>query len=317
MSADANWTEAFLETRAAEMGASANTLDALGRDLGHFRGWLSQRDRSLADARREDVEAYLVDCAARGLAVSTRARRLSSIRQFYLFATEERLRSDNPAIRIDGPGRPGRLPKTLSADETERLLEAARAHGRTSADRRRNACLMELVYATGMRVTELVSLPVAAARGDPEMLLVKGKGGKERMVPLSSPARAALRAWLKCRDAAEETACGAGARRSPHLFPSRGKSGHFTRVAFYTLVKNLAVAAGVPPGKVTPHTLRHAFATHLLANGADLRSIQAMLGHADLATTEVYTHVLDQRLREIVEAGHPLATARPGRKGAK
>lgn len=314
MSADANWTEAFLEARAAEMGAAANTLDALSRDLGHFRGWLSKRDRSLADASREDVEAYLVDCAARGLAVSTRARRLSSIRQFYLFATEERLRRDNPAIRIDGPGRPGRLPKTLSAEETERLLEAARAHGRTPADQLRNACLMELVYATGMRVTELVSLPVAAVRGDPEMLLVKGKGGKERMVPLSDPARAALRAWLKCRDAAEESA---GAARSPFLFASRGKSGHFTRVAFYTLVKNLAVAAGVPPGKVTPHTLRHAFATHLLANGADLRSIQAMLGHADLATTEVYTHVLDQRLRDIVESGHPLAAAPPERKRQK
>ena len=314
MSADANWTEAFLEARAAEMGAAANTLDALSRDLGHFRGWLSKRDRSLADASREDVEAYLVDCAARGLAVSTRARRLSSIRQFYLFATEERLRRDNPAIRIDGPGRPGRLPKTLSAEETERLLEAARAHGRTPADQLRNACLMELVYATGMRVTELVSLPVAAVRGDPEMLLVKGKGGKERMVPLSDPARAALRAWLKCRDAAEESA---GAARSPFAFPSRGKSGHFTRVAFYTLVKNLAVAAGVPPGKVTPHTLRHAFATHLLANGADLRSIQAMLGHADLATTEVYTHVLDQRLRDIVESGHPLAAAPPERKRQK
>ena len=166
---------------------------------------------------------------------------------------------------------------------------------------------MELLYATGMRVSELVSLPVSAARGDPRMLLIMGKGGKERMVPLSPPAREALARWLIARDDAEDTARTAGLAPSRHLFPSRGKSGHLTRHRFYTLIKELAVAGGVSPEKVTPHTLRHAFATHLLANGADLRSIQTLLGHADVATTEIYTHVLDERLKELVLENHPLA----------
>jgi len=189
----------------------------------------------------------------------------------------------------------------------DRLLEAARRTGRSTADKVRNTCLMELLYATGMRVTELVSLPVSSARGDPRMLLVLGKGGKERMVPLSPPAREALSAWLILRDEAEDSAVAKGAPRSKFLFPSRGKSGHLTRHRFFLLVKELAVSGGVSPEKVTPHTLRHAFATHLLANGADLRSIQTLLGHADVATTEIYTHVLDERLAELVLEHHPLA----------
>lgn len=186
----------------------------------------------------------------------------------------------------------------------DRLLDAA---GATPREALRNVCLVQLLYATGMRVSELVSLPVAAARGDPRMLLIRGKGGKERMVPLSPPAREALAAWLTHRDAAEASARERGANASRFLFPSRGRLGHLTRHRFYMLIKELAVAAGIDPGKVTPHTLRHAFATHLLAGGADLRSIQTLLGHADVSTTEIYTHVLDERLRALVLAHHPLA----------
>jgi integrase/recombinase XerD len=257
------------------------------------------------------VEAYLVHCDAQGLAVSTRARRLSAIRQLYRFAFEEGWRADNPAIQIKGPGREKRLPKVLTEAEVDRLLTAARSHGRPE-DRVRNACLVELLYATGLRVSELVGLPVAAARGNPQMLLVRGKGGRERMVPLSPPARTALTEWLALRDGAEEIARAEGRAPSSFLFPSSGKEGHLTRHRFYGLIKEIAVAGGVSPAKVTPHTLRHAFATHLLANGADLRAIQTLLGHADISTTEIYTHVLDERLKALVQTHHPLARRRTG-----
>jgi integrase/recombinase XerD len=296
--------EAFLEAQAAEMGAALNTRLAYARDLRDFALRLEARATALDAAERADIEAYLIDCAARGLSLATRARRLSAIRQFYRFAFEEGWRGDNPAIQIRGPGRQKRLPSTLSEIEVDSLIGAARRIGRNEYDRSRNACLMELLYATGMRVTELVGLPVAAARGDPRLLLIRGKGGRERMVPLTEPARAALAAWLAMRDACEE-----GAGR--FLFPSRSRSGYLTRHRFYTLVKEIAVEAGIDPQRVTPHTLRHAFATHLLAGGADLRSIQTLLGHADVATTEIYTHVLDARLRELVLACHPLAGEPP------
>lgn len=303
------WIAPFLEARAAEAGAAANTLCAYARDLHDFADWLGRNGLSPERATQADVETYLAALDARGLATATRARRLSAIRQFYGFAVGEGLRADNPAARIRGPGRPRRLPKTLSEAEVDALSLAARQAGRGAATRCRNACLMELLYATGMRVSELVSLPVAAARGDPEMLLVRGKGGKERMVPLSAPARAALRDWLAIRDRAGTAARAPGRAPSPHLFPSRSRDGHLTRHRFYLLIKELAVAAGISPAKVTPHTLRHAFATHLLAHGADLRAIQTMLGHADISTTEIYTHVLDERLRRLVETHHPLAQA--------
>lgn len=305
--ADLQWVSTFLEAQAAEFGASENTLLSYGRDLKDFAGWMAQRNSGFDSATRIDVEDYLVALDAQGLARATRARRLSSIKQLYRFAFEEGWRSDNPAIQIKGPGRQKRLPKTLDVSEVDSLLEAARTTGRNAADRARNTCLMELLYATGMRVTELVSLPVAAARGDPRMLLILGKGGKERMVPLSPPARVALAAWLTERDSAEDEARARGVPASRFLFPSRGKSGHLTRHRFYLLIKELAVSGGLSPDKVTPHTLRHAFATHLLANGADLRAIQTLLGHADLATTEIYTHVLDARLSELVLDHHPLA----------
>ena len=302
-----HWISNVLEAQSAELGAATNTQLAYGRDLKDFDGYLERKSLDFANASRADVEAYLVHCDAQGLARATRARRLSAIKQLYRFAFEEGLREDNPAIQISGPGQEKRLPKILSEDEVDRLLSAAQNSGRNLTEQRRNTCLMELLYATGMRVTELVSLPVSATRGDPRLLLIMGKGGKERMVPLSPPARAALADWLTLRDQQDEEARQKRKVPSRFLFPSRGKSGHLTRHRFYLLIKEFAVAGGVDPAKVTPHTLRHAFATHLLANGADLRAIQTMLGHADVATTEIYTHVLEERLSELVLEHHPLA----------
>lgn len=301
------WIETFLDAQAAELDASQNTLLAYGRDLIDFAGWLHHRGPSFEAASREDVEEYLIHCDAQGLAQSTRARRLSAVKQLYRFAYEEGWRDDNPAIQIKGPGRKKSLPKTLSVEEVDRLLGAAQTSARSQDDRLRNTCLMELLYATGMRVTELVTLPVSAARGDPRMLLVKGKGGKERMVPLAASARDAVAVWIEARDELDAAAQAKGKPSSKFLFPSRSKDGHLTRHRFYMLIKELAVGGGVDPSKVTPHTLRHAFATHLLANGADLRAIQTLLGHADISTTEIYTHVLDERLKELVLEHHPLA----------
>ncbi|WP_319823578.1 site-specific tyrosine recombinase XerD [Thalassovita sp.] len=306
MEAD-RWISAFLEAQAAELGAARNTLLAYGRDLKDFTDWAGARKLALVSLAREDVEAYLVHCDAQGLSKATRARRLSAIKQLYRFAFEEGWRADNPAIQIRGPGRQKRLPKVLSVPDVERLLQAARDTGRTPEDRLRNTCLMELLYATGMRVSELVGLPLAATHGDPRMLLILGKGGKERMVPLSPPAREALAAWRKVLADQNDALKARGVAPSRFLFPGRGKAGHLTRHRFFMLVKELAVTAGVSPETVTPHTLRHAFATHLLANGADLRSIQTLLGHADVSTTEIYTHVLDERLKELVLTHHPLA----------
>jgi integrase/recombinase XerD len=297
----------FLEAQAAELGAATNTLLAYGRDLKDFDAWLARRDATFDQVMRADVEDYLIFCDAQGLAKSTRARRLSAVKQLYRFAFEEGLRTDNPALQISGPGQDKSLPKILSVEEVDRLLTAARSLGRTDIDRVRNACLMELLYATGMRVSELVGLPVSATRGDPRLLLILGKGGKERMVPLSPDARRVLALWIRLRDEAQAAHSAKKLPASKYLFPSRGKEGHLTRHWFYMLIKDIAVAAGVNPAKVTPHTLRHAFATHLLAGGADLRAIQIMLGHADVATTEIYTHVLEARLSELVLDHHPLS----------
>jgi len=315
---DLQWISTFLDAQAADLGAAHNTLLAYGRDLKDVAAWLAARQIGFETASRDQIESYLIACDAEGLSRATRARRLSAIKQIYRFAFDEGWRDDNPAIQIKGPGRQKSLPKTLEVIEVDKLLDAARQSGRNLPDRIRNTCLMELLYATGMRVSELVGLPVTAARGDPRMLLVLGKGGKERMVPLSPPARDALAAWLAHRDKAEEAAVAKGAPPSRYLFPSRGKSGHLTRHRFYLLIKEFAVTAGISPEAVSPHTLRHAFATHLLANGADLRAIQALLGHADIATTEIYTHVLDARLSELVLEHHPLArgTAAASKRGA-
>ena len=301
------WISALLDAQSAEQGSARNTLLAYGRDLKDYAGWLAKHGRDFNTATQADVENYLIFCTATGLSKATRARRLSAIRQLFRFAHDEGWRPDNPALRLKGPGRDVRLPGTLDHAEVNALIDAAKRFGRAATDRKRNGALLELLYATGMRVSELVELPVQAVRGAPRMILVRGKGDKERMVPLSPPAMQALSEWLELRDQADDVARMAGKPASKFLFPGPGAAGHLSRQHFYLLIKDIAAAGGVSPAKVTPHTLRHAFATHLLAGGADLRAIQMLLGHADIATTEIYTHVLDEHLKTLVLEHHPLA----------
>ena len=303
--------ENFLEMLAAERGAAANTLQAYARDLNDFAAFLARRGRPVQGARVTDIRAYLGHLADAGLAPRSAARRLSALRQFHRFLFGEGLRADDPTAAIDSPrqGRP--LPKVLSEAEVERLLAAARA--RPEAAGARLSALLELLYATGLRVSELVGLPAAVAARDPRVLIVKGKGGKERMIPLSEPARAALKRYRAAAAAAGRggrrvrAAEARAARARKWLFPSRGAAGHLTRQRVGQMLKELALEAGIDPLKVSPHVLRHAFASHLLDHGADLRSVQKMLGHADISTTQIYTHVLDARLKALVREHHPLA----------
>jgi len=297
------WIDAFLEAQRAERGAAANTISAYSRDLSDYAEHLGSAGRDFASAASADIEGYLAALEAMGRAPSTRARRLSAIRQLHHFAWTEGWRADNPAARLRGQSPARAAPSVLSEDSVMRLLDTARAGATKGVRGTRLFCLVELLYATGMRVSELVSLPASAARGDPRVLLVSGKGGRKRMVPVGEPARAALCEWLVRRDAA----IAAAGTESRWLFPSRGTTGHLTRIAFWQQLKRLAVEAGLDPSGISPHALRHAFASHLLTNGADLRSIQEMLGHADIATTEIYTHVLDERLKRLVFEHHPLA----------
>jgi integrase/recombinase XerD len=296
------WIDAFLEAMRAERGAAGNTVAAYARDLADYRAHLAAGGADLASAGRAEIEGYLAALEAAGRGPATRARRLSAIRGLHRFLWTEGWRADDPAARRAGPRRRRPLPGVIDAAAVERLLAAAQGRGGA-----RLACIVELLYATGLRVGELVKLPAAAARGDPRVLLIRGKGGRERLVPLSEPARGALARWLAERDSAE-AARARDARPSPHLFPSRGRQGHLSRVAVWQQLKRLAVAAGIDPDAVTPHALRHAFASHLLENGADLRAIQTLLGHADVSTTEIYTHVLDARLKALVLERHPLAS---------
>jgi integrase/recombinase XerD len=312
-----NWLSCFLEAIQAERDASENTVLSYARDLKGFREFLGETDTDFDTAGRTDIEAYLVDQDARGMAAATRARRLSAIRQFYRFAFLEGWRSDDPAALIKGPKQSRTLPGHLSEQEVDRLLEAAATRGKTKSEQQRDICLMQLLYATGLRVSELVSLPVSSVLGDPRMVLVRGKGGRERLVPLSPPARQALAVWLETREGFENARAKAGKPHSPFLFPARGKRGHMSRERFFLLVKELARLAGIDPTTVSPHTLRHAFATHLLARGADLRVIQTLLGHASITTTEIYTHVLDARLRDLVLESHPLAEKNAGNTGSR
>lgn len=299
------WLRAFLDTIRAEQDAATNTLSAYTRDIRLFMDF--QKDRApVEEATRADIEAFLSAMDSQGMATATRARRLSALRQFYRFAFVEGYRSDDPAALIRGPAKAKRVPGSLTMAEVDALLAAAPRVGRTETDRLRNTCMMQMLYATGLRVSELVSLPVAAARGRPRMILIRGKGGRDRMVPLSAEAHDALAAWLTEHDRIEE-ARPRGTPPARFLFPSRGKSGHLTRVSFFLTLKQIAAQAGLNPEKVSPHKLRHAFATHLLQGGADLRAIQMLLGHADISTTEIYTHVLDERLRALVLEKHPLA----------
>lgn len=297
--------EAFLEMLAAERGAARLTLAAYRNDLADLAGFLAARSVPLDGADAAALHDYLAAMATRRLMPRTLARRLSAMRQFFRFLVGDGARPDDPTAGLDPPrlGRP--LPKILSEAEVARLIAAAQSW--PGAEGARLRALLELFYATGLRVSELVGLPLAAAQRDPRFFLVRGKGGRERVVPLSAPARRALAAWLECRREFLPQGRRAEAKTARWLFPSRGAAGHLTRQRCGQLLKELAVAAGIDPALLSPHVLRHAFASHLLDHGADLRSVQQMLGHADIATTQIYTHVQSERLRRLVESAHPLA----------
>ena len=299
--------DAFLDMLTAERGAALNTRMAYERDLADLGLWLAQRGLPLDKAGTEDLRAYLAFQYVEGgqkPAPRTLARRLSAMRQFYRFLVSEGRRQDDPASALDSPkqGRP--LPKILTVEEVTRMIDSAQTRG--GPEGLRLVALLEVLYATGLRVSELVGLPMAAILRDGRGLIVRGKGGKERMVPLSEPASAALAAYLPWRG----HFILAGRENGPvaFLFPSRSSTnGHLTRQRFAQLLKELAIESNIDPEKVSPHVLRHAFATHLLDRGADLRSVQKMLGHADIATTQIYTHVVSERLKQVVHEHHPLA----------
>jgi integrase/recombinase XerD len=306
----------FLDMLSAERGAAAHTIEAYTRDLSEFLAFLAAKGRHAGDATADHLRAFLAGLARKGLAPASRARKLSAIRQFFRFLLAEGLRADDPCSAIDSPklGRP--LPKILSLAEVETLLETAKraADAASEGTARRRAlrlyAALETLYATGLRVSELIGLPRKVLSADDRVLTVKGKGGRERLVPLNEAARGALAGHLNAVRADEEER---GAP-SPWLFPSAG-GGHLTRQRFGQELKALARAAGIDPARVSPHVLRHAFASHLLERGADLRTVQQLLGHADISTTQIYTHVIEERLRRLVEEHHPLAQLRLTRRG--
>jgi integrase/recombinase XerD len=316
--------ELFLDMMSAERGASPNTLDAYRRDLIAFDEFLTWRN--LKSATRDDIKRYLAKQSSSGAAGTSQARRLSALRQLYAFLYAEGHRSDDPTAAIDSPRRARPLPKVLSESDVTKLIKAARAgtiekpkdtKAKRSAPQKspeglRLLCILEILYASGLRISELATLPLAATRRRDSFLFVRGKGGKERLAPLNPSAHKAIAEYLKVRD--EFLPDGARRDAAKFLFPSRGVEGHLTRRRCHQLLKELAVAAGVDPGKLSPHVLRHAFATHLVEGGADLRSVQSMLGHADIATTQIYTHVANERLKAVVENAHPLARKRSGKQ---
>ncbi len=300
------YIENFLHMMAAEQGAAANTLESYRRDLDDFAGFLVNRKRSPENASATHIRAYMKSLSGAGMASSTVARRLSALRRFFGFLYAERVRGDDPTSSIDSPRQGRSLPKYLSEEEVDQLLDAALS--RPGADGLRLVALLEILYATGLRVSELVGLPLVSLSRDQRYLIVRGKGQKERMVPLSDPARDAIADYIEVRSGFIPKRQISGNPES-WMFPSRGKSGHLTRARFGQLMKELAIAAGIDRRRVSPHVLRHSFASHLLAHGADLRSLQQMLGHADISTTQIYTHVLDERLKALVNDAHPLADA--------
>lgn len=310
--ADQDHLTAFLEMMAAERGAAGNTLEAYRRDLQDFVGFLQRGGHALADAQPSDIGAYLRALSEAGMAPASRARRLSAVRQLFKFLSSEGVVADDPALGLAGPKKGQAIPKTLSVGEVDRLIEAA--HRRTENTRGRDRvralrlnALIEMLYATGLRVTELVTLPRSVLAGDGRVLTIKGKGGRERLVPLNQAARTALDRYLSVGQHGEDDVAPMLATR--YLFASRGAEGHLTRQRLGQELKDLALEAGIDPERVSPHVLRHAFASHLLHNGADLRSVQMLLGHADISTTQIYTHVLAERLKSLVRDLHPLGDA--------
>ncbi|MFP5077322.1 site-specific tyrosine recombinase XerD [Rhizobium sp. YIM 134829] len=300
--------EAFLEMMSAERGAATNTLAAYHRDLSDAHAFLKARGVSPDAAAPEDLRAYLAALSADGFKPTSQARRLSALRQFYKFLYAEGLRADDPTGILDAPKKGRPLPKTMSLDDVTRLLARAEAEARAEPDRiepLRLHVLIELLYATGMRVSELVTLPASVLARNGRMLMIRGKGNKERMVPLSRAAIAALELYGE-RFAAFQAAQPAG-KESRFLFPAASEAGHLPRQVFARELKALAGRAGIRAAVISPHVLRHAFASHLLANGADLRAVQELLGHSDISTTQIYTHVLEERLHQLVQTHHPLA----------
>jgi integrase/recombinase XerD len=311
--ADARLTNLFLDMLAAEQGAGDNTLQAYRRDLEDFSAFLTRTGRNFTGADTQALRDYLADLDSRGFKSSSAARRLSAMRHLFRFLLNERIRGDDPAAILSGPRRARNLPKVLSIADVDRLLACAKTLSddpKSSSAHRLRAmrlyCLLEVLYATGLRVSELVTLPLSAARRDARMIMVRGKGNKERLVPLNEPSRRAMADYLAAIDvmrAGKPKNAGA----SKWLFPSFGASGHLTRQHFARDLKELAARAGLSPRLVSPHVLRHAFASHLLHNGADLRIVQTLLGHTDISTTQIYTHVVEERLKSLVRDLHPLA----------
>jgi integrase/recombinase XerD len=288
-----------------ERAAARNTLIAYTRDLTDAEAFLAARGRDLADASAQDVEAYFTALGARGLSPATASRRRAAVRQFYRFVLGEAWRTDDPSRRVEAPRKGRSLPKVLSRDEVDRLIAAAGA--KDGAQGLRLACMVELAYASGLRISELTGLTLAALARDPAYLMVRGKGGKDRLAPLNDAARTAVKAYLEVRPGFVPPTD----KTNPWLFPSRGKAGRLTPRRFAQLLDEAAAGAGIDPARVSPHVLRHAFATHLLEGGADLRVVQTLLGHADIGTTQIYTHVAGDRLAEVVATKHPLARKRP------
>jgi integrase/recombinase XerD len=311
--ADPKLINLFLDMIAAEQGAGDNTLDAYRRDLTDFSGFLGRAGQNFTGTDTQTLRDYLADLDTRGFKSSSVARRLSAMRHLFRFLLNERIRSDDPAAILSGPKRGRGLPKVLSIADVDRMLTRAKEFtqaAEASASQRLRAlrlyCLLEMLYATGLRVSELVALPLSAARRDARMIVVRGKGNKERLVPLNEASRQAMADYLAAVEAQKpETKKNAAA--SKWLFPSFGESGHLTRQHFARDLKELAAASGLAPRLVSPHVLRHAFASHLLHNGADLRIVQTLLGHTDISTTQIYTHVVEERLKSLVRDLHPLA----------
>ncbi|MHC2624063.1 integrase/recombinase XerD [Bradyrhizobium huanghuaihaiense] len=311
---DNKLTGLFLDMLAAEQGAGPNTLDAYRRDLTDFSEFLGRVGRSFADAETQVLRDYLADLDARGFKSTSVARRLSAMRHLYRFLLNERIRGDDPAAILSGPKRGRGLPKVLSIADVDRMLRRAKELSETeevSPSKRlrslRLYCLLEVLYATGLRVSELVALPRTAAKRDARMIVVRGKGNKERLVPLNDASRQAMADYLSATEAAKTEKKKDSLAASKWLFPSFGESGHLTRQHFARDLKELAVASGLQARLVSPHVLRHAFASHLLHNGADLRIVQTLLGHTDISTTQIYTHVVEERLKSLVRDLHPLA----------